>query len=157
MPDFLVRGDATHARFTWNLPTSSGRPPEYGLPLLRRHAVLNEVLPFGLSRWVGLYEIMPTANGVGGLESTFARVLHQTWESQTIDDIAQRVNTGTISFGPSAGATSITGWGVWSASVGGTLLAFGPFRNAQGEETTLVIPNGVSPRFQSGSLVVGIQ
>jgi hypothetical protein len=137
------------------------RPPQYGLPLAQRLAFLRQLVPNNGSTYVGLFAVMPARTGVGGTEcsgSSYARVLHQAWRDVVVAEfIARRANVGEIRLPQLTGDLEAAGWGIWSASTGGTLLAFGLTRQANGQATVFEFATDDTPRFISGELQFGIQ
>ena len=137
------------------------RSPQYGLPLAQRLAFLRTLVPNNGSTYVGLFAVMPARSGIGGTEcsgSSYARVLHQAWREVVVAEfVARRANVGEIRLPQLTGDLEAAGWGIWSASTGGTLLAFGLTRQANGQATVFEFAQDDTPRFISGELQFGIQ
>lgn len=137
------------------------RTPQYGLPLVDRHACLADALPNGESRWIALFSVMPSRAGVGGTEASgsgYARVEHTSWRPLTVGGfIARRANVGEVVFPTLTDDLKVIGWGAYDAEVDGNLRAFGLLRNVDGKARTFELGAGDDPTFLDGELQVGIQ
>lgn len=137
------------------------RPPQYGLPLVDRHAALADALPNGESRWIALFTTMPNRAGVGGVEASgsgYARVEHTSWRPLTVGGfIARRANVGEVVFATLTDDLTVIGWGAYDADVDGNLKAFGLLRNVGGKALTFELAAGDDPTFLDGELQIGIQ
>jgi hypothetical protein len=158
--------------FTWNAPPLDLAPgevvliqvraPQFGIPLYAKQRVLQEQLPSGAARYVGLFSSMPDRAGVGGVEafgSGYGRVLHSSWTNEVIGGfIARRTNEGAIEFQPLTGNLRVIGWGIWDAPTLGLIQALGLLRiEGTGNPLVFSLENTDIPRFSSHALTVGIQ
>lgn len=137
------------------------RPPQYGLPLAQRVAFLRALVPNNGETYVGFFSSMPTRAGVGGVEcvgSGYVRTLHQAWRDIIVGGfVARRANVGEVRGPTLTGDLTISGWGIWSASSGGSLLAFGLSRNSDGTARVFQLGADDVPRFVDAELQFGIQ
>jgi hypothetical protein len=132
-----------------------------GLTDLAEQAALGVLLPNGIDVWIGFFTALPPTNdGTGGTEASgsgYARKEHQAWINTAFGDITYRVNNGAIEFDAlTADLEDIVGWGIWDASVAGTLIAFGPILDVAGNEITKTFTNGNQPRFIDQELKIGL-
>ncbi len=93
------------------------------------------VLPGGTNKYIALLTTLPTArDGTGLVEVTgsgYARIAHQTWTNVTSGTDTIRKNSGAVTFAVLTGNVSgVVGWAIYSAITAGTLIAFGPIRDA---------------------------
>jgi len=112
---------------------------------------LNHVVPNGITRHVALLTTLPDADGVGAVEVSgggYARVAWSSWIDETIDAVLCRKNNGTIEFPVlTRNQNAVLGFGVYSASTGGVLLAWGSFVNNAGDDVYRNFFAGEMPRF----------
>jgi hypothetical protein len=131
-----------------------------GLTDFSEDLALTAVLPNGTNSYVGFFTVLPADDGTGGTEaagSNYARVAHAAWISVAAAPVTYRVNNGAIEFAAlTADLVGIVGWGIWNASPGGNLLAFGPLLDVGGNEITKTFTSGNQPRFVDQELKVGI-
>lgn len=135
-----------------------------GLSVLSTKDWMSTELPAGVDRWVALFTTLPRKDGTGGIEISdawYARIAHQTWITEVVDeDLVRRKNSTSITFASNSSGAPVTvvGWGVFDedGSLGneGTLRAWGPTRSAGGVEQPYTIPDGDTPSFVSFSLQV---
>jgi uncharacterized protein YmfQ (DUF2313 family) len=120
---------------------------------------LNTILPNGTTRYVALFTELPAEGGTGGTEATgggYARVSVSAWINETIDGTLFRKNVRTVEFETqTADLSGIVGWGVYTASSGGSLLAFGPIVDLNGDAVTETIAVSRQARFLEQNLFVG--
>lgn len=90
------------------------------------HHFLRGVSQAAYTGYVGLFTTMPNDAGAGGVEVGAAGYSRQAGGFIDPTVPGETYNGGTVAFGP-AGASwgTIVGFGVWSASSGGTLLYYG--------------------------------
>lgn len=132
-----------------------------GLTETASNTALEAILPNGTNLYVGLYAALPTArDGTGGTEaagSGYARKLHTAWVNVVESGISKRKNNGAITFAALTDALpGVVGWGIWDALTSGNLIAFGPIRDASGNEISKDFANTDEPRFPDQELAVGI-
>lgn len=90
------------------------------------HHFLRGVSQGSYSGYVGLFTTMPNDAGVGGVEVSAAGYSRQAGGFIAPTTPGETNNGALVAFGP-AGASwgTILGFGVWTASSGGTLLYYG--------------------------------
>lgn len=81
------------------------------------------LLPNGVARYFGLFEVLPDNAGVGGVEGPESRVAVDRWTWLT-EDIRTNAEPIRITV---ANGHPVAGWGIWDAPTAGTLVAFIPF------------------------------
>ena len=134
------------------------RPPQFGIPVAQKRAVLRQLLPNGSDSYVGLFTTMPELDGTGGVEASgsgYARVVHSTWYDSIVGHVATRLNLGAIRFAALTAGLTVRGWGVWDGA--DDLVAFGPTRNADLRPRAFSLVATDEPGFTSGALRVRIQ
>lgn len=119
------------------------------------------VLPSGTNKYVGLLTALPTdRDGTGLVEATgasYARVANLAWTTATVVNDTVRSNTSAVTFPTLTGALAgIVGWAIWSASVAGNLIAFGPLTDSSDLPVTRSFVNGDTPRFAAAELEIKI-
>jgi hypothetical protein len=112
-------------------------------------------------RYLGLFTATPTGPDDAGVEASvggYARRLTAQTGEEVTDDWGKQprsavvlrafeiYNTRTLPFGPLAGETTITGFGLWDAGTGGNLLVYGALT------APLTVPAGRSLAFPVGAL-----
>lgn len=119
------------------------------------------VLPSGTNKYIALLTALPTArDGTGLVEasgSAYARVAHSAWVNVTSGSDTLRKNSGTIAYTTfTANLSGVLGWAIYSASTGGSLIAFGPLVDSDGLAVTRNFLNGDQARFADQELEVVI-
>jgi hypothetical protein len=112
--------------------------------------------------YVGLFTSLPDSTGAGGTEaagSGYARKLHTPW-IEVVENTVEvyRVNQTAVELDAlTADLLSIVGWGLWTLGSGGSLIAFGPLLDVEGNEVTRTFASGNQPRFVAHELKVGLE
>lgn len=93
-------------------------------------SALAAALPNATNVYVGLVTQLPTdAAGTGLIEaagSGYARVAASAWTTVNNSLSTVRSNSSAVVFAAlSAALSNVVGWGIWSASTGGSLIACG--------------------------------
>ena len=110
-------------------------------------------MPAGL--YVGLFSAAPTAAGGGTEVTTTIRVagrLAATFGAPSAVTAGRSIaNTAAVDYGASAGAASVTHFGVFDAASAGNLLWYAPV------PTPLSITTGINVSFAIGALTTAIK
>jgi hypothetical protein len=129
-----------------------------GLTSYARALALQAVIPNGTTLYVALFTTLPIYDGTGGVEasgSSYARKSHASWLTAQFGALTRTYNNGAITFTALTGALSgIVGWGIYDASSGGNLIAFGEIRDAADAAVTKNFIATDEPRFIDQSLYV---
>lgn len=119
---------------------------------------LTAALANGTPRYVALFTTNPGSDGVGAVEATgsgYGRASHSAWIDAVVAGVTYRKNDGTIEWAEVTGILAgIVGWGIYTASSGGSLLAFGPVRDVDGNEVTRNLAARDMARFLDQELQV---
>lgn len=116
-------------------------------------------LPNGTTRYLALLTTLPTSvDGTGAVEASgsgYARAGHSAWTATTIDGVSYRRNNGTIEWPELTGALDgVAGWGIYTDSSGGSLIAYGPVQDITGADTTRNLAATDMPRLLDQELNV---
>jgi len=91
---------------------------------------LERVLPSGSDVYIALHTaevVISTEAGAEVSDSAYARVAFQDWKTEVGPTSVTRTNNTAIVFPAVAGSkVTVRWWAIWSAAIGGDLLAAGP-------------------------------
>lgn len=132
------------------------RGDHLGLTQAKRRATLEWLLPNGTSYYAGFFSQMPDRRGIGGTEVSVGGYARQATSRWTNEEIAAafvlRTNQAALVWDAFTTATTLIGWGMWTALSGGTLEYFDFLRTDDDRPVTYPIAAGGRPGIPAGRL-----